>query len=322
MKRKMVPIICMVILLMISAVGRTFRNKNYLSAKIQPAETAAEEKTELLPELEMRDDLVSEDVIYEYEIQELYARRNEKQIYGVVYVPQDAGEKMPTVIFSHGFGGNYQVGTQYAEALAAKGYVVYCFDFCGGGPDSRSDGSTLEMSVFTEQADLEAVIDMMQEQSFVDSRNIFLMGTSMGGAVSAITAAAHEDEIQGAILLYPAFVLVDDAKEKFGSTADIPDTYYHMWMTVGRVFAEDLLDYDIYGTISAYKKDVLLIHGDADGIVPISYSKKAVQAYDSARLEVLPGAGHGFSGEDAGQAIDWILEYLNTHKASGKDGTQ
>lgn len=96
----------------------------------------------------------------------------------MVYIPQDAGEKMPTVIFSHGFGGNYQVGTQYAEALAAKGYVVYCFDFCGGSPGSRSDGSTLEMSVFTEQADLEAVIEMMKEQPFVDSRNIFLMGTS------------------------------------------------------------------------------------------------------------------------------------------------
>lgn len=66
---------------------------------------------------------------YECETQELYARRDENRIYGVVYIPQGAGEKMPTVIFSHGFGGNYQVGAQYAEALAAKGYVVHCFDF-------------------------------------------------------------------------------------------------------------------------------------------------------------------------------------------------
>lgn len=87
-----------------------------------------------------------------------------------------------------------------------------------------------------------------------------------------------------------------------------------MWMTVGRIFAEDLLEYDIYGAISAYKKDVLLIHGDADGIVPLSYSEKAAWVYGSARLEVLPGAGHGFSGGDARKAIDWILEYLNTHK--------
>lgn len=251
---------------------------------------------------------------YQFETQELSARRGDNEIYGVIYIPQNAGNKMPTVIFSHGFGGNYQVGAGYAEALAKKGYVVYCFDFCGGSTRSRSDGSTLEMSIFTEQADLEAVLGMIQEQPFVDSSNIFLMGTSMGGAISAITAADHEKEIQGEILLYPAFVLVDDAKERFASVEDIPDTYYQMWMTVGRVFAEDLLDYDIYEAISAYKKDVLLIHGDADSIVPLSYSEKAVEAYDSARLEVLPGAGHGFYGNDAEQAITWVLEYLEIHK--------
>ena len=45
----------------------------------------------------------------------------------------------------------------------------------------------------------------------------------------------------------------------------------------------------------------------------LSYSEKAVEAYDSARLEVLPGVGHGFYGNDAEQAVTWILEYLNTH---------
>lgn len=67
---------------------------------------------------------------------------------------------MPAVIFSHGFGGSHQVGAQYAEVLAGKGYVVYCFDFCGGGPGSRSDGSVLDMSIFTEQADLAAMLPL------------------------------------------------------------------------------------------------------------------------------------------------------------------
>lgn len=73
------------------------------------------------------------------------------------------------------------------------------------------------------------------------------------------------------------------------------------------------MDYDIYEAISAYDKDVLLIHGDADDIVPLSYSEKAVDVYGSARLEVLPGAGHGFYGKDAEQAVAWMLEYLNAH---------
>lgn len=249
-----------------------------------------------------------------YTTQEFYTRNREKQIYGVLYRPQGTDEKYPAVIFSHGFDGNYQVGAQYADALAAKGYVVYCFDFCGGSTYSRSDGSPLEMSIFTEQSDLEAVLHTMQQQPFVDEQNIFLMGTSQGGAVSAITAAANPDAIRGAVLLYPAFNLVENTQERFQSAENIPDTYFQLWMMVGRAYAEPLMDYDIYSAAAAYPKDVLLLHGDADTIVPLSYSQKALDYYTSARLEVLPGAGHGFYGQDAERAVAWMLEYLNKQK--------
>lgn len=251
--------------------------------------------------------------VYSYKVQEVCTLRDGKSIYGVMYIPQEAGAQMPAVIYSHGLGGSYAYGAPYAEALAAKGYVVYCFDFCGGSSASRSDGSTLEMSLFTEQADLEAVISMMQKQAYVDRDNLFLLGTSQGGAVSAMTAAAHQEAIRGAILLYPAFVLVDHIQERFRRIEDIPDTYDLLWMTVGRPYAERLLDYDIYEAISAYTKDVLLIHGNADSIVPLSYSERAVDAYASARLIVLPGAGHGFYGEDEKLAATHISDYLAAH---------
>lgn len=250
---------------------------------------------------------------YEYETQEMYARRGENQIYGVLYIPQNAGETMPAIIYSHGFGGSHRSGTQYAEAMAAKGYVVYCFDFCGGSPGSQSEGSTLEMSLFTEQADLEAVIEMIQGLDYVDSSNLFLMGTSQGGAVSAITAAKHVDEIRGLVLLYPAFVLADNANERYQSPEEIPDTQFFMWMDVGRAYFEPLLGYDIYADIEAYDKDVLILHGDEDSIVPLSYSERAAEIYPSAQLEVLQGAGHGFSGENAQTAINLMTEYFQSH---------
>lgn len=79
---------------------------------------------------------------------------------------------------------------------------------------------------------------------------------------------------------------------------------------MGRAYFEPLLGYDIYGAIASYEKDVLLIHGDSDSIVPLSYSEQAVEVYPSAKLHVIPGAGHDFYGEEARQATDWILEYL------------
>lgn len=232
----------------------------------------------------------------------------------MIYIPQGTEEKMPAVIFSHGFGGNHSVGTQYAEALAEQGYVVYCFDFCGGSSGCRSDGSTLEMSVFTEQADLEAVIAMMQGLEYVDSENLFLMGTSQGGAVSAITGAAHKEEIRGMVLLYPAFLLAERANELFQSVEEIPDTYFFLWMEVGRVYFEPLIGYDIYEEIAAYDRDVLMIHGDADSIVPLTYSERALEVYPSSELKVISGGGHGFYGEDARQAIEYMLEYLEAHR--------
>ena len=228
---------------------------------------------------------------------------------------------MPAIIYSHGFGGSHRYGIQYAEAMAARGYVVYCFDFCGGSPGSRSDGSTLEMSLFTEQADLEAVMDMVRSLDYVDSDNLFLLGTSQGGAVSAITGAAHPGEVKGMILLYPAFIMVDRANELFQSPEEIPDTYYFMWMDVGRAYFEPLIGYDIYEDIGNYGRDVLLIHGDADSIVPLSYSERALEVYPSAELKVIDGGGHGFSGADAEEAIDYMLDYLEGARTTASTGS-
>lgn len=249
----------------------------------------------------------------EVEEKELYAQRQDLRIYGVLYTPQGVEEKLPVIIYAHGLGGSYQYGIPYARAMASRGFAVYCFDFCGGSPGSRSDGEQTEMSVFSEQQDLEAVIGMLRAREEIDEENIFLLGSSQGGMVSAMTAADHEEEIAGAVLLYPAFVLVDDAKERFASVEDVPDTYEHLFMQVGRAYAEALLDDDVYADIAGYARDVLIIHGDADPIVPLSYSQKAVQVLPSAELKVIPGAGHGFSGEDEQQAITWMAEYFLSH---------
>ncbi|MCB6416116.1 alpha/beta fold hydrolase [Faecalimonas umbilicata] len=309
--RKIIEICLLCIGLLLTASGCTQSNE-----RSEPEETVStlspveNEVSEIQEEGMMLPDTIN----YDYEIQELCTERDGRRIYGVIYIPKTAQEKMPTVIFSHGYGGSYQGSERYAQALAEKGYVSYRFDFSGGSSYSHSDGSTLEMSLFTEQADLEAVIRMIQGLAYVDSEKLFLIGASQGGVVSAITGAAHVDEIRGMVLIYPAFVMVDDAKELFGNVENIPDTYYFMGMNVGRNYFEPLLDYDIFGAIAAYDKDVWIIHGDADRTVPVAYSEQALEVYPSAELKVMPDAGHGFHGEDVQQAIDWILEYLQNHQ--------
>ena len=112
----------------------------------------------------------------------MYAENEGQQIFGLLYQPVEAEGPRPAVIYAHGFGGSHRNGGQYAQALAAQGYLAYCFDFRGGSESSCSEGSNLEMSIFTEQSDLEAVIAMMKARPDVDSHNIFLLGASQGGA--------------------------------------------------------------------------------------------------------------------------------------------
>lgn len=250
---------------------------------------------------------------YEVETEEITVDSENGSIYAVLYRPFGKKGSLPTVVFSHGYGDTNRGGRQYAQALAEQGYLVCCFDFRGGGPDSKSEGSNLDMTIFTEQADLEAVLDMLHNRSEVDQNHIFLLGNSQGGVVSAITAAKREDEIAGLILSSPAFSLVEDAKELFGSKDNIPDTYFHMLMEVGEDYFASVMDYDVFDSITDYEGDVLIFHGDQDNLVPISYSRQAVDVFPHAELEVLSGEGHMYSQNAVQQSISIMSNFLADH---------
>lgn len=273
---------------------------------IQQSETQSPPETEPVIDWEGRS--------YEYTVEDMPAEVDGHSIYGRIYLPTGIDEPMPAVIFSHGYGGSNSTGTPYAQELAQKGIIAYCYDFRGGSNSSRSDGSPLEMSVFTEKADLEAVLAMIQSLDNVDTDNIFLMGTSQGGMVSAMAGAAHPDEIKGMMLLYPAFCIPENARERFPSIEEVPETIsFFSWLTVGRNYVTDVWNYDVYADVTTYDKDILILHGDRDGIVDISYSERAAEQYPSAELEIISGAGHGFSGDNFDLAVGYLFDYLEQH---------
>ena len=82
------------------------------------------------------------------------------------------------------------------------------------------------------------------------------------------------------------------------------------WINAGRPYAADVWDYDVYSEIGNYAKPVLLMHGDRDGIVPISYAEHAAEVYPDVDYYVISGGGHGFYGNSLDDAFSHILEYL------------
>lgn len=256
------------------------------------------------------------EVFYSYGQREIEIINKGQKIYGIAYIPKGKSGKMPLVLCCHGLGASYITNKDYAVSLASRGIAAYCFDFRGGG-GNRSDGETTDMSIMTEVFDIEAVLNASSQWEFVNPNRIVLLGTSQGGTVSAIAAARHKDMIAGVILLYPAFFIYDEIHRRFDSLDDVPDRFFFRWIDLGRIYAEDIWDYDVYNEIKNYNRKVLLMHGDKDDIVPIEYSERASEVYPNADYHVISGAGHGFYGESFHQAEKYIIGYLKQIKILG-----
>ncbi|MGN0999871.1 MAG: alpha/beta hydrolase family protein [Faecousia sp.] len=236
-------------------------------------------------------------------------------LYGELLTPKGKTGPLPTVICCHGFGSSYKLcKNTMGMCLAKSGYQVFCFDFYGGSKNSKSGGSMLEMSIFTEREDLDAVIDTICGLPEVDPEHLYLLGESQGGCVAGITAPYHAEQLKALILYYPAFCIPEDAQKKFASVDDIPEISKTFKLDVGRIYNEKLLDYDIFSEIQNFHKPVLILHGDRDDVVDVSYGKRAAAVYPNAKLKIYPGEIHGFMGKGKLQAAKDSFDFLEENK--------
>lgn len=255
---------------------------------------------------------------------EFECRRDNLTIRGYEYRPE--GENLPIAIVSHGIMAWLDTTRHYAMEFAELGYAAFCFDFNGGSVSgNKSDGKTTDMTVLTEVQDLEAVINYVRGLRYVDRDRMLLMGCSQGGYVSAIVAAKNKYPIQKLCLFYPALCIPEDARSgKVMRTKvdlnNLPEIIHCGPMALGRQYALDVLDMDAYDIIRQYKGQVLIVHGTADKIVNIEYSKRAAAAYLSTkpenmtdeeriRLDIIEGGEHMFNLNHDREAIKYLDDF-------------
>lgn len=243
-----------------------------------------------------------------FTVKEFYCMNGENRIYGKFYRPKgiEDGAKLPTVILSHSANLTADAMNAYASAIAEDGMNAYAFDFCGACEESRSDGNTEEMTVFTEVADLKAVIAGIKAADGVDADKICLLGSSMGGLVSALTAEDETLGIKGLVLFYPAFnipdliALLDQFGGSLGNLGGLGGLGGSTGMGYSEAFCNAMRGYDVYANIGKFAHRVAIFHGSEDIIVKISYSEKAVEKYSDATLFTIQGANHGFNSDNLG----------------------
>ena len=112
---------------------------------------------------------------------------------------------------------------------------------------------------------------------------------------SAYVAGMYPEAVTKLALLYPAFVLQEDAKRRRLEDGSFPERTPFGECFVTRKYNEAAVSFDIYEVMRRFEKPVLILHGDQDPVVPLRYSERAAQTFPDAKLTVLPEQGHGFA---------------------------
>ncbi len=244
-----------------------------------------------------------------FHTREIWCRnKKDQRIYGKAYIPNE-GAKFPLVIFSHGYG--YNMSFLEAEELAGNGIAVYEFDFCGGSPYSRSNGNSLEMSVMSEADDLEAVLDELKKQDFVDENRIYLSGGSQGGFVSIVVGVRYQEDVQGLILYCPALVIQDFEKVNCNGKRMPPQVRFGN-MTISRKYVDDLKGYDVFCEMEKFKKPVLYYHGDRDELVPLDYALEAQKHFPDVKLTILENTGHMLNYGNENLLLSEMIKFIQS----------
>ncbi|MBQ6395593.1 MAG: alpha/beta hydrolase, partial [Atopobiaceae bacterium] len=217
----------------------------------------------------------------------------------------------PLYVVSHGLAGTYMGSLEYAKDLAARGVISVVFDFRGGALASKSSGTMLEMSIMTEAADLEAVLDWALSWENVDPAHVWLAGRSQGAVVSGIVACRRPEQIEKLVLQYPAHNFIDDMQRRFPTPEDVPETFELIpGVPVGAIYALDVLDYDWREKLKGFEKPVLLLHGTEDQLVDPAYSEEALGLLPDAQLVWMPGSPHKFAGEYLERGIELMRGFF------------
>lgn len=204
------------------------------------------------------------------------------------------------VVVAHGaaeHGGRY---LRLARELAPRGFPVWAIDHRGHG---RSEGQRVLIDRFTHAvADVDALVTHVSEADL--GRPVFLLGHSMGGAISLLYALAHQDRLTGLILsataasdagvaaplriadrvlglgrilsrVAPSMGIVElDPEGLSRDPAEVRAYVDDPLVTVGKLPARTAgeLSAAIRGpfrrALGAITLPTLLIHGDADPLVP------------------------------------------------------
>ncbi len=235
----------------------------------------------------------------------------DQQINGILHSPTDCEAPCPAVAFFHGFTGTkvepHRIFVKTARELAAIGFYVLRFDFRGSG-DSEGDFS--EMTIGGEVSDAVKSIDVLTAMPGVDADRIGILGLSMGGCVAAFVSG-QDARVKSTVMWAPLSDDPPDRKNEILERAKSTPTPEEIALAnpniVGKAFYEELSEISPSAAIQAFTGALLVIHGSADDVVPVSHGKRyyeLMRGRDApTELEIIDQGDHTFNTVASEQAV-------------------
>ena len=227
------------------------------------------------------------------------------------------GEKCPMVVFCHGFSGTKDgpLFELICDTLQAHGIASIRFDFNGHG---QSEGEFKDMTVPNEIEDAKKVVEYVRDLNYVS--DLAIAGHSQGGVVAAMTAgelseALGEPAFKAVALMAPAAVLRDDAirGNTMGKSYDPFDAgeYVELWggLKLGGNYIRTAFTLPIYETAAKYQGPAIIVHGNADRVVPYTYGERFHQIWPKSEYVMQEFFDHGFS-QNVYRSTDIVAQFL------------
>ena len=235
-------------------------------------------------------------------------------------MPKEKKEKYSLAVILHGFTGHMEERHILAisHMLNEIGCATLRADLYGHG---HSGGEFRNHTLYKWLGNTLTLIDYARSLDFVS--DIYLCGHSQGGLTAMLTGALKHDVLRGLILLSPASMIPEGARQGqlLGYPFDperIPDEI-PAWnnQTLGGNYIRVAQSIRVEEYIPRYEGSVLLVHGDADGAVPVQCSIDAAKQYKNAELAIIAGDGHCYENhlDQAVKAVrGWMEKQIREEK--------
>lgn len=192
-----------------------------------------------------------------------------------------------------------------AEAAAEQGIAALRFSFSGNGD---SEGRFEDSTITKEVADLGCVLDAVEASG---PWRVAYAGHSMGGAVGVLRAS-EDPRINALVSLAGMVRTAQFAERKFGEQEPGASL---MWdkpeCPLSQTFMDDMR---LIGSVLDRAPRIcvpwLLVHGDADTVVPVEDTVDAARAAPDATTVLLPDGDHLFSGDATARMVDETVAWL------------